>query len=855
MLTMTIRLLSFCLLSLTTVGLFAQEAKLDPLDWPYWRGPEMNGISREKNLPDSWSPEGENLLWKKEELGTRSTPIVMRGKLYTICRHNPGTKQEAEKVVCADAATGEKKWENIFNVFLSDVPDTRVGWSSVVGDPTTGHVFALGVCGYFQCIDGETGKSLWSHSMSEEYGLLSTYGGRTNFPIIHDNLAIISGVIIGWGEMARPAHRLIAFDKRNGQAVWFQSTRPLPEDTTYSSPAIATINGQTQLVIGAGDGGVYSFQPRTGKIIWKYDVSLRGINTSPTFVGNTVLCGHSEENIGDTAMGALFAVDASKSGDITKSGELWRTKEEFIGKTAPLVIGERIYAVDDGGILFINDLKTGKIVGKTKIGTMGRGSPVYGDGKIYVCDGGGRAWIFAPDEAKGVKKIHQLRLENGDVGASPIISHGRVYITTETMMYCIGNKDAQPSADSIPPQPAETSVADDQKPAQALVVPVESLLKPSQKQAFSVLLYNANGQFLKSADAKDVKFSIQGPGKIDEAGKYSGPGGNVNAAVIVNAEIGELKGTARVRVIPDVTKETPWSFDFNDGIVPVTGVGLRYRHIAIDHDYYMGLKKKDPLAAALYIYFTTQFTNSPAPKATFDDSTPAQAFTNLKRYLGLVEAITTQDTAKEKLDPSLKQLQDDGVIAKSEWTGNEKIPVQLVVDKGPRKVTGNGVLCKITTIPKGTRSQGWLGHPDSKSYVIQADVMANSVETGADADKNSKMPDIGLTDQRYRFEMMGASQQLKLYSWIPHDQKVHEVPFAWEAGEWYTMKFEVTVEDRDGKPVSVCRGKAWKKSEAEPSPWSIEWEDSPPNYTGSPGLSGNAKDAEIFIDNIKVTPQ
>jgi hypothetical protein len=243
---MMIRLVCFCLISLASVNLFAQASQPDPLDWPYWRGPEMNGISREKGLPDSWSPDGENLVWKKAELGSRSNPIVMNGNLYTLVRHNPGTIREAEKVICVDAATGETKWENIFNVFLSDVPDTRVGWSSVVGDPATGHVFALGVCGYFQCIDGKTGKTIWSHSMSEEYGLLSTYGGRTNFPIVHENLVIISGVVIGWGEMARPAYRILGFDKRNGQAVWFQSTKPFPEDTTYSAPAISVVDWRWQ---------------------------------------------------------------------------------------------------------------------------------------------------------------------------------------------------------------------------------------------------------------------------------------------------------------------------------------------------------------------------------------------------------------------------------------------------------------------------------------------------------------------------------------------------------------------------------------------------------------------------------
>ena len=110
------------LLFFMDVSAFAQGRQTaDPLDWPYWRGPEMNGISREKGLPDTWTPDGENLIWKNSELGTRSTPIVMNGKLYTMVRHNPATKEEAEKVVCVDAATGVKKWESVFNVFLSSL--------------------------------------------------------------------------------------------------------------------------------------------------------------------------------------------------------------------------------------------------------------------------------------------------------------------------------------------------------------------------------------------------------------------------------------------------------------------------------------------------------------------------------------------------------------------------------------------------------------------------------------------------------------------------------------------------------------------------------------------------------------
>src|SRR5512146_2248040 len=81
-------------LSLTTLhGAVAAEA--DPLDWPSWRGPEQNGISRETGLIDHWDPNAEgtsgNVIWKNTELGGISTPIVLNGKLYTIVRADPGT--------------------------------------------------------------------------------------------------------------------------------------------------------------------------------------------------------------------------------------------------------------------------------------------------------------------------------------------------------------------------------------------------------------------------------------------------------------------------------------------------------------------------------------------------------------------------------------------------------------------------------------------------------------------------------------------------------------------------------------------------------------------------------------------
>src|SRR6266850_1742950 len=98
----------------------AADAKTDPLDWPYWRGPEYNSISRETGLPDTINPEGgsgSNLAWKRVDLGGRSTPIVLRGKLYTILRADPATPTEGERVICIDAATGKDIWQSRHNVW------------------------------------------------------------------------------------------------------------------------------------------------------------------------------------------------------------------------------------------------------------------------------------------------------------------------------------------------------------------------------------------------------------------------------------------------------------------------------------------------------------------------------------------------------------------------------------------------------------------------------------------------------------------------------------------------------------------------------------------------------------------
>ncbi|HZM98378.1 MAG TPA: PQQ-binding-like beta-propeller repeat protein, partial [Pyrinomonadaceae bacterium] len=186
-------------------------------DWAEWRGPARDGVSPEKNLPMKWSPRGDNLAWKAP-YGGRSAPIVMGDRVYLQNIAGKG-ETEQERIMCFNADTGKLLWEHKFNIYLSDVPPHRVGWASPVGDPSTGNVYVFGVGGNLIGLNRD-GKVLWERSLAEDFGLLTTHGGRTVSPIVDGDLVIVSGVTAQWGKHAPAAHRFMAFDKKTGETVY-----------------------------------------------------------------------------------------------------------------------------------------------------------------------------------------------------------------------------------------------------------------------------------------------------------------------------------------------------------------------------------------------------------------------------------------------------------------------------------------------------------------------------------------------------------------------------------------------------------------------------------------------------------
>jgi outer membrane protein assembly factor BamB len=536
-------------------------------DWPDQRGPNRDGVSQEKGLPEKWSLAGDNLLWRVP-YGGRSAPVIMGNHLYV---QNPSGRgaDEQERVMCLDPDTGKVIWEYKFNVFQSDAPAHRVGWASPAVDPETGNVYAFGVAATVVALSKD-GKKLWDRSVGEEFGAFTTHGGRTMSPLIDGDLVIVSSPISTWGAMANRSHRFIAMNKRTGDIVWVATPGGRPYDTAYGAPMIATIGGQRLLICGIGDGGVYAMKPQTGEKVWGIVIAKRGINTGVAVMGNTVIISHGDENLDTNDMGIVAAIDGSQKGEIKTFK--WKFEGFLGGFSSPIVEGDRVYQIENGSRMVAFDVVTGKQLWKQQLGTVQKAPPVLADGKIYVGTESGKFFILKPHQDRAeifsevempISKYSCCSSEGTpeQLLGGAAVSHGRIFFASSDAVYAIGPKKAVALKGYAIDEPAEKGEG---APAYLQVEPTELVLKPGQTVKLHARLFDDKGRFLRE-DASAV-WSLKGlKGNVTD-GSYTVSSDPTQEGLVM-ASSGALKGEARARVVHPL----PWTETFDelpDGAVP-----------------------------------------------------------------------------------------------------------------------------------------------------------------------------------------------------------------------------------------------------------------------------------------------
>jgi outer membrane protein assembly factor BamB len=559
-------------------------------NWSSWRGPEQTGVSPDTDLPDTFAvgSKPQNVLWKAP-YGGITTPIIQNGRVYIINKVGEDENQQ-ERVMCFDAKDGKMLWEHKFNVFLTDIVADRLGWTQMVGDPETGNVYAHGTQGFLICF-GRDGKIQWQHSLTEEYGRVSGYGGRLMSPIIFENLLIMPMINASWGEQTVGGTRLAAFEKSTGDVVWWASTNHRVSDTNACVPVAAKIGGQWLVLCGGGDGGLHAFQAHTGKKVWSYVFGHGAINASAVVDGDRIYAGHGEPNLSG-GQGSVICVNGAKVQD-GKPELIWKVDGIRVKYASPLLHDNRLYVCNVVGEMFCLDTKDGNQLWKYQYGQNTRGSPVWGDGKIYLPELDSKFHILKADD-KGCKALASVFFrgkgeEPVELTGSPAIADGRLYFLTSEELLCIGEDKIRAVSKRYTDEIAEPA-KNGAKPAHLQVVPADVALTPGQSVTLKALAYDDKGQLIGEVKAD---WSLAGPlppqfpigfpnppaptpgaappppmkGKLDhDSGTRTKlTVGNVPPAQFgrVVAKANGLTAYARIRVAPN----TPYSTDF--AAVPV----------------------------------------------------------------------------------------------------------------------------------------------------------------------------------------------------------------------------------------------------------------------------------------------
>lgn len=413
------------ILLLTTIATSALAAAAD--NWPHWRGPTHHGISHEKNLPVTWSTT-ENVAWRipmPDRSG--STPIIWGETVFL------NVADSGELFLWTlDRNDGSLRWKR--RLSGGDQRQRKQNMSSPSPVTDGEHVWVMTGTGMLRAFDFE-GNEIWVRDIQRDYGRFGLNWGYASSPLLLEG-ALYVQVLHGM-KTDDPSY-VLRIDAMTGETVWrverpTDAIRESPD--SYTTPALLEYDGKRELVITGGDV-VTGHDLETGEELWRVDGLNPDNDPNYRIVASPVVM---EEIIyAPTRVRPMLAIKAGARGDATSSHRLWAF-EDGPDVPTPVTDGELLYIVNDRGIMFCLDAKTGETVwGPERIEPgIYSASPVLADGKIYATSEDGVTTVVKA--GRSFEILAKNDLESYTL-SSPAISEGQLFMRTEDYLYVIGER-------------------------------------------------------------------------------------------------------------------------------------------------------------------------------------------------------------------------------------------------------------------------------------------------------------------------------------------------------------------------------------------------------------------------------
>jgi outer membrane protein assembly factor BamB len=368
-------------------------------DWPQFRGPTGQGQSSERGLPLVWS-ETRNVAWKMPVPGAGwSSPVVAGGRVWLTTALKE--KDTSLRLIAFDAATG-RELVNV-EVFRGragaiNPKNSHASPTPIVdGDRVYVHFGAQGTAAL-----STAGELLWKTRF--EYASQHGSGGS---PVLHGGLLILSCD-------GPEASFVVALDRQDGKVRW-RTWRRQPWDQAYTTPLVIR-TGNRDLLVSVGAFRTTAFDPMTGKEVWRVSYGEGFSNVPRPVFGHGLLY-----------IATGFDATPHVAWTLTRGAPL---------TPSPLLVGDELFVVNDGGIASCVDARTGAVHWQHRLGGNFSASPVLADGRIYFLDEDGVTTVIAAGATLQV--LGSNRLDGGTL-ASMAVAQGAFFIRTATHLYKIAS--------------------------------------------------------------------------------------------------------------------------------------------------------------------------------------------------------------------------------------------------------------------------------------------------------------------------------------------------------------------------------------------------------------------------------
>jgi outer membrane protein assembly factor BamB len=304
---------------LLVVASFAVDAAAQGTgEWPQWRGPNRDGISKETGLLDQWPAEGPPLAWKTTGAGRGySSMAVAGGRLFTM-----GLRGDREFVVAFDIASGKEAWATAHGrAFRNDRGDGPRGTPTVDGDS----VYALGGDGDLSRLEAKTGRIVWTMNVLRKFG-----GSNITWGISESPLVIGEKVLVNPGGSGAS---IVALNKKDGTLIWKSQS-----DTAGYSSAISVQAGGINQVVFFTSRRAVGLDLRDGRLLWEYARPSNDVANvaTPIVRANRVFIS-SDYGTG----GGLLEIKASNRG--VTAEEVYFTKDMRNHHSSSILVGDYLY--------------------------------------------------------------------------------------------------------------------------------------------------------------------------------------------------------------------------------------------------------------------------------------------------------------------------------------------------------------------------------------------------------------------------------------------------------------------------------------------------------------------------------